>query len=117
MSTGLQILLLIGALCMVFYVFRGVRKSNLKAQETFFWLLLTVVFVLLSIIPGIAETFAAWLGVASPVNLVYLVIIFLLLVKLFSMDRKTAKMEHQMTQLVQTIAIRQLEEENGDDRP
>ena len=116
MSTGLQIVLLIGALSMLIYVFRGVRKSSLKAQETFFWLLLTVVFVLLSIIPRIAEVFASWLGVSSPVNLVYLVVIFLLVVKLFIMDRKTAKMEHQMTQLVQTIAIRQLNEENSDDR-
>ena len=115
MSTGLQIVLLIGALSMLIYVFRGVRKSSLKAQETFFWLLLTVVFVLLSIIPGIAEIFSSWLGVSSPVNLVYLIVIFLLLVKLFMMDRKTAKMEHQMTQLVQSIAIRNLDQEQGND--
>ena len=116
MSLPVRIVLLVGALGMFFYVSRGVRKAKFRTQETFFWFFLTLVFVALSIIPGIAEKFAGWLGVASPVNLVYLVVIFLLLVKLFSMDRKVAKLEHQVTQLIQNIAIHRLDEEKNSER-
>ena len=112
MSLPVRIVLLVGAVSMFIYVFRGVRKDRFKAQETFFWLLLTLIFVLLSIVPGIVEFFSRLLGVASPVNLVFLVVIFLLLVKVFAMDRKVAKAEHQLTQLVQKTAIDRL---NGED--
>ena len=111
MSIPVRIVLLIGAIGMLLYVARGVRKAKFKAQETFFWLFLTFVFVLLSIFPGVAETFAMLLGVASPANLVYLVVIFLLLFKLFTMDRKIAKIEHQMVELVQRLAIDKLDDQ------
>ena len=41
MSTAIRIGLLIGALFMFFYVLRGVRKARFRAQETFFWLLIS----------------------------------------------------------------------------
>lgn len=105
MSTFIRVGLLIGALFMFLFVLRGVRKSRFKAQETFFWLVISLVFVVLSIFPQIAGWFAGIMGVISSVNLVYLVVIFLLLVKAFTTDRKAAKLEHQLTQLVQRIAI------------
>lgn len=108
MSVAIRIILLIGAVCMFFYVLKGVTKAKFRAQETFFWLFLSVVFVLLSIVPGVAEWFSRLLGVMTPVNLVFLVVIFLLLLKVFAMDRKIAKTEHQLTQMAQKIAISEL---------
>lgn len=114
MSLPVRIVLLIGALSMFIYVARGVRKAKFKAQETFFWLFLTFVFLLLSIFPDIATSVSMLLGVASPVNLVFLVVIFLLLFKLFVMDRKVAKLEHQLVELVQRLAIDKLDNEQKD---
>ena len=116
MSLTIRICLLVGALGMFLYVIRGVRKAKFKAQETFFWLFLTFVFLVLSIFPGIAEAISGWLGIASPVNLVYLVVIFQLLVKLFTMDRKVARMEHQLVELVQRLAIEKLDNEKDGKR-
>ena len=116
MSTAVRVFLLIGAVSMFLYVFRGVRKARFRAAETFFWLLLTLVFVLLSVFPGIMDAVSGLLGVASPVNLVFLVTIFLLLVKVFAMDRKAAKTEHQLTQLVQKLAIDKLNGEKEEDK-
>lgn len=113
MSLPIRIGLLIGALGMFLYVVRGVQKAKFRAQETFFWLFLTFVFLVLSIFPGIAETISALLGIASPVNLVFLVVIFQLLFKLFTLDRKVAKMEHQLVELVQRLAIDKLDAENN----
>ncbi len=114
MSTALRVLLLIGAVSMFLYVFRGVKKARFRAEETFFWLLLSLIFVILSIFPGIAEWAAGLLGVMSTVNLVFLLVIFLLLVKLFTMERKVVETDHQLTQLIKNLAISELEsKQNG----
>lgn len=105
MSDSIRILLLIGAVLTFFYVFKGVKKARFRAQETFFWLFLSLLFVVLSVFPGIVDWLSRTLHVASPINLVFLVVIFLLLIKIFAMDRKVAKTEHQLTEMTQKIAI------------
>ena len=117
MSTAIRIALLAGAVFMFLYVWIGVRKARFRAQETFFWLLVTFIFVLLSIFPGVAVWVGNILGVQSTVNLVYLVVIFLLLVKIFIMDRKLAKTEHQITRMTQKLAIDRLTGEEEDRKP
>ena len=112
MSDSIRILLLVGAALTFLYVFKGVKKARFRAQETFFWLFMSLLFVLLSVFPGTVDWLSRTLNVASPINLVFLVVIFLLLVKVFAMDRKVAKAEHQLTQLVQQTAIDRL---NGED--
>lgn len=108
MSTPIRIALLVGAVFMFLYVMRGVRKARFKAQETFFWLFLMLVFVLLSIFPEVAIRVASLLGVMSTVNFVFLVVIFLLLAKIFTIDRKLANAEHRITQMAQKLAIEKL---------
>lgn len=108
MSGSIRILLLIGAVFTSLYVFKGVKKARFRAQETFFWLFLSLLFVLLSVFPGIVDWLSGILRVASPINLVFLVVIFFLLIKVFAMDRKIAKTEHQLTEMSQKIAIDRL---------
>ena len=78
---------------------------------------MSLLFVLLSVFPGAVDWLSRTLNVASPINLVFLVVIFLLLIKIFAMDRKIAKTEHQLTEMTQKIAInglnRDLREKNG----
>lgn len=113
MSDSVRILLLIGAVCTFLYVFKGVKKARFRAQETFFWLFLSLLFVLLGVFPGIVNWLSGVLGVASPINLVFLVVIFLLLIKVFAMDRKIAKTEHQLTEMTQKIAIDKLNQDQA----
>lgn len=111
MSNSIRIMLLIGAVFTFIYVFKGVKKARFRAQETFFWLFISLIFVLLSIFPMIVDWLSRLLGVSSPINLVFLVVIFLLMIKIFSMDRKAAKMEHQMTEMTQKVAIDKLNQD------
>ncbi len=111
MSSSVRILLLIGAVFTFLYIFKGVKKSRFRAQETFFWLFLSLLFVLLGIFPGIVDWMSRMLSVASPINLVFLVVIFLLLIKIFAMDRKIARLEHQATEMSQKIAIDKLNQD------
>ena len=46
----------------------------------------------------------------SPANLVFLVVIFLLIVRVFMMDQQLSKLRQQVTNTVQRVAIDELEE-------
>lgn len=113
MSITVRVLLLIGALSSFVYVFLNIRKSKMKAEEAFFWIGTAGLLVVLAVFPGFA-TWLSWvIGIESPANLVFLVVIFLLVMKIFLLDRKLAAMRHQMTELIQNTAIRETREKQG----
>lgn len=105
MPLGLRLFLIAGSLLTAVYVLSKIRKNRMSMETSIFWILFSLVLVLLGIFPDIAGWFAGLLGVQSTVNLVYLVIIFLLLVKVFIQDQREARLERQMARLVQTVAL------------
>ena len=105
MTTGMRVFLIIGSVLSCAYVLRKIRKSKMKTENSLFWIFFSGILVLLGVFPRIADWFAGLLGVQSTVNLVYLVIIFLLVIKVFLQDQKTAQTEAKMTYLTQTYAI------------
>ena len=113
MTTGMRIFLIVGSVLTCAYVLSKIRKSRMKMENSLFWIFFSFILVLLGIFPGIAEWFAKLLGVMSTVNLVYLVIIFLLLIKIFLQDQKAAQTEAKLVHMAQTYAIDRKEAEEG----
>ena len=111
MSWSMRILLLLGSVMTAVYVLRKVRKSKMRTEASVFWLLFSVVLVLLGLFPEIAIGVSEWVGIQSPANLVYLVVIFLLIIKLFLMDHQIAKLQDQLTHVAQHIAMRRTRRE------
>ena len=111
MPTGLGIFLIVGSVLTAVYVLSRIRKSKMSMESSVFWILFSLVLVALGIFPDIAVWFASLLQVQSTVNLVYLVIIFLLLVKVFVQDQRIARLEGQATRLTQTYALDRIAEE------
>ena len=105
MPLGLGIFLIIGSVLTAVYVLGRIRKSKMSMESSVFWILFSLVLVVLGIFPDIAVWFASLLQVQSTVNLVYLVIIFLLLVKVFVQDQRIARLEGQTTRLTQNFAL------------
>lgn len=105
MSWAMRILLIIGSVLSTIYVLRRIRKSKMRTEDSIFWLVFSLILVILGVFPGIAISFSEWIGVQSAANLVFLIVIFLLLVKVFTQDQKISKLNQQITQTVQYIAI------------
>ena len=110
MSTGLRIFLVLGSVLTCAYVLSKIRKSKMRTENSLFWIFFSFVMVILGIFPDIANWFAGLLGVQSPVNLVYLIVIFMLVIKIFIQDQKLARAEAKLVSLVQRYAIDQKEE-------
>ncbi|MBQ7816830.1 MAG: DUF2304 domain-containing protein, partial [Oscillospiraceae bacterium] len=81
------------------------RKSAVRIEDTFFWIFFSVVIIILALFPRIPYKLSALLGFQSPINLVYLVIIFVLIVNQFLMSLKISKLTIKQKELVQAIAI------------
>ena len=110
MPLMLRIILLLGAVWLLSHVLRSVRRSGMKTTDSFSWIALAVLFVVLAVFPHLLIALAKWIGVDSPANLLFLLVTFLLIIKIFSMDRKIAKLQQQMLEMVQRTAIKECEE-------
>lgn len=117
MTTGLRIFLILGSVLTGFYVLRKIRRSRMKTENALFWIFFSLILVLLGIFPGIAGWCAGLLGVQSTVNLVYLVVIFLLVLKIFFQDQRLSRTEAQINRMAQSYAIdheTETEQEEGE---
>lgn len=115
MSVSLRIVLIVISLLTMFYVGRKLRKSQVNVNDTIFWFFLSVLFVILSLFPIIAEKGAKLFGFYSPVNFIYIVVIFLLLLRCFLLSIKVSQIEEKLRNLTQEIAIRENMKEKKED--
>ena len=106
MSISLRIVLVIVSLLTLFYVGIKIKKAQVNIFDTFFWFFLAIVFVLFSLFPDIVEAGAELLGFIAPVNFVFIVVIFLILLRCFLLSIKVSQLEEKLKSLTQEIAIR-----------
>lgn len=105
MSDILRILLIVVSVVAGIYAVRKIRKSQMKIETAIFWFVLAVVLTILSIFPQIVLFAAEKIGVESPVNLIYLIMIFLLFYKAFTLSVKVSQLEHKVNILTAENAI------------
>ena len=112
MPAALRILLMVSSAGSLIFVIRALKKARVQLYDTMFWIILALMCVVLSIWPQIAISLADLIGVQSPVNLVYLVIIFFLLLHCFIQALRFSRLEAQFKLYVGEEALKKLE--NGD---
>ena len=97
----IRVCLILGSLFTAFFVLRRVRQAKVQIEDTIFWLAAAVVLLVLALFPDIAFWASRLLGFVSPINFVYIVIIFLLIV----MSIKISQLDSKVRILTQRIAL------------
>lgn len=105
MTLTLRIVLIVASVLVVFYTIRKIRKSQLNIDDSVFWIGFSVMLLIMSIFPQVVTFFTQLLGIASPVNFVFLFVIFLILIKLFKLAIDLSITKHRLNHLIQRIAI------------
>lgn len=113
MTLGLQIILATVAISTSFVILRGIRKSNFQIEDSFFWLLFSLVLLLFAVFPAVIVYLAKMLGFLSPANFVFLVIIFLLIVNQYRLTKKLSKNEIKLKNLIQHTALLEFEQKKN----
>ncbi len=112
MSITLRVLLVLASSICFFFVVRKIRKTQMRIESSVFWILFSLFIVAIAVFPQILIYGANEIGVESPVNFVYLVIIFIMLVEIFALSIKISYLESKLNGLVQQIALREREEQS-----
>ncbi len=99
-------ILIISCCFTLFYVIRKIRKSQMQIEDTVFWIALTIFLLILGIVPQISSWLARLLGFESPSNMIFLLVIFLLLIKLFAQSVQLSQLESKVKELTQKIALK-----------
>lgn len=105
MPRELRIILVIGAVGTLLYFLWHIRRSRMQIGYAISWTLFSMLIVLMSVFPSLFTSLSALLGFESPANMVYLLIIFALLLKQFSMTIKLSRLDQKVTALAQTEAL------------
>ena len=103
-----RVILVIVSLLTMSFMMRKIRQAKVQIEAAMFWVIVALILVVFSLFPGVADACARLLGIYSTPNLF---MIFLLMVKVFSMTLQVSQMESKQKELVQKIALAQKERE------
>ena len=106
MSDTLRILLFFAALATGGWILFKIRKLQVKMQDAIFWVVFAVILFLLGLFPEICYWLTDRIGIMSPANLIFLVIIFLLLEKVFTLSIIVSQLEEKVSILSAEVALR-----------
>lgn len=107
MSTVLRIILIAVSFFTVIFFVIQIRKSKMQIKDAIFWFIFSISIFCISIFPIIAYKVTQLIGVISPVNFIFLFVIFVMILKLFRMTIRISQLEIKLKELVQKIAIDQ----------
>lgn len=106
MTLTIRIILIVISVFTFIYAIRKIRKSQMELADVFFWMISSIGLVVLSVFPRIASFFANLIGIQSELNFVYISIIFVILIKLFSLSIEVSQLKVKLRSLIQEIALR-----------
>lgn len=94
-------------------VMQKIRNSKMRLEDAVFWVLLCVMFIIFALFPVVPDTMAAMLGIYSTANFLFLFMIFILLMKTFTMSLHISELEKKIEELTQSLALSDHERKNG----
>lgn len=105
MTPIFRILLICVSIMTTCMIVKKIRDAKVQIEESVFWVFFSVLLIILSVFPGAAEFLSDLVGTYSTSNFIFLVIIFILLVKVFYMSIQMSQLETKIKELVQRMAL------------
>lgn len=105
MTMTLRIVLVVVSILNCAWILLRIRKAQVKIEDSVFWILFSAMLIFMSVFPGMITWGTEIVGVQSPVNFVFLAIIFVLLLKVFRLSIRVSQLESKLQAFVQRYAI------------
>lgn len=106
MSLTLRVLLLFAAVLTAYWILHKIHKMKVKMEDAIFWVVFAIVLLILGVFPEVSYILTDLLGIMSPANLIFLVVIFLLMEKIFTLSIIVSQLEDKVSTLSAEIALR-----------
>lgn len=116
LSWSFRLLLFMGSVIVFAVISQCIRKRKIQMRDGIFWIGIGFLLILVSVFPILAVWAAKFIGIQSPSNCVFFILIFLLGCHQFHLTIKISQMDMKNSKLTQNIAIhRALENEEEDE--
>lgn len=76
------------------------------------WIVFALGMVVIAIFPEVVYFFTGLIGIESPTNALYLVIIFIMLIMIFYLFMKTSVLENKLNRMIENFAINKEKNKN-----
>lgn len=113
MTPVFRIILIVVSLLTTFYILKRIRQSKLQIEYAIFWILFAGVLIVLSLFPWLVTLFTRLIGMQLPVNFIFMVFIFVLMVKMFLMTIELSTLENKVKDLTQELALAEKDRLDG----
>lgn len=105
MSIVLRVALILVSFLTMVFTLKKIIKTQLDIDDAIYWIISSVLLLVLSIFPDLAIWASELLGIESPANFVFLFMIFIILIKLFNLAIELSILRSRLNRLTQRLAI------------
>lgn len=105
MDRVLQIILIVVTILFTIFIILKTGKKKLNYKLTILWLFVSLLTVVLAIFPQIVNWVAKLIHIETPVNALFLMFIFFLIVITFYISAEISKLQNKETILIQENAL------------
>lgn len=112
MSLRLQISLFSISIIVFLVLLNNIRRSKISTDMATVWILWGIGLIVLSLFPQIVTFLGKIVGIVTPVNTLYLIMIFLLYVLVFFLYIKVSVLEEKIKNLIHAVALDEKEHQN-----
>lgn len=116
MALSLRLFLLISAVIVLVFIFRNIKKSEFEISDSVFWFLFVASLVIIALFPQITYSVSSLLGFISSSNFIFLAVIGILLIRIFTLNAEVAHIRSKLNSLIQEIALREHEDDSKDEK-
>lgn len=109
MTVMLRVCLIAASVFTMLLMMYKIRRSKVQIEDAIFWVLFSLTLIVFSVFPKIAYWLSDLVGTYSPSNFIFMLVIFLLLMKVFSMTVRISQLETRLRELVQRLALENME--------
>ena len=114
-SLVFRIVLIVCSISTTYFMIKKIRNSKLQIEHAIFWLMFAFLLIVISVFPQLTIWGAKLLGIYSSTNFIFLAILFIVILKLFSATIEISNLEYHIKELSQKIAIDEKVEQKNDD--
>ncbi len=104
-SPTLRTVLVTVSLTSIIIMIIKIRSKQFHIDDSLFWIGSAGTLLLISIFPNIAFFWSAMLGIKDPTNLVFLIVLFIVIAKIFFLTIESSIQKHRLNTLVQKLAL------------
>lgn len=105
MSIRLQVVIIIGILIVLAYIFDHVKKQKMDLRYALGWIIVSICILIVTIFPVLLEMISGLVGISTPVNMLFFFGFILMVFLIFGMSVTISQLSDRVKKLAQEIAI------------